>query len=132
MYRLQPKPYFHFNKLILASPAAPALRNLNVEIIALQLPYSLILDLDSTVETVYGNQQGAKVGYNSNKGGRKSLHPLLMYEEQSRMLVNVALRPGNTSSSTDLLAFARQTLELLHSHNLRYTRFDKSFGGEDF
>ena len=111
---------------------APALRKLNVEIIVPQLPDALILDLDSTVETVYGNQQGAEVGYNSHKRGRKSLHPLLVYEGQSRMLVNAALRPGNTSSSTDVLAFARQTLALLHSHNVRYARFDKGFGGEDF
>lgn len=48
------------------------------------------------------------------------------------MLVNAALRPCNTTSSTDVLAFARQTLELLHSHNVRYTRFDKGFGGEYF
>lgn len=111
---------------------APALRNLNIEMIAPQLPEFLILDLDSTVETVYGNQQGAEIGYNSHKRGRKSLHPLVMYEGQSRMLVNAALRPGNTSSSTDVLAFARQTLDRLASHNVRYARFDKGFGGEDF
>lgn len=111
---------------------APALRNLNIEIIAPQLPDALILDLDSTVETVYGHQQGAEVGYNSHKRGRKSYHPLLVYEGQSRMLVNAALRPGNTSSSTDVLPFARQTLALLNARNVRYARFDKGFGGEDF
>ncbi|GBF78525.1 putative transposase, partial [Paenibacillus sp. 598K] len=35
-----------------------------------------------------GNQQGAKVGYNSLKRGRKSYHPLLVYEGASRMLLN--------------------------------------------
>jgi len=32
----------------------------------------LTLDLDSHVETVYGNQQKAKVGYNPKKPGRKT------------------------------------------------------------
>lgn len=111
---------------------APALRKLNIEIIAPRLPDSLILDLDSTVETVYGNQQGAEVGYNSHKRGRKSLHPLLVYEGQSRMLLNASLRPGNTSSSTDVLPFARQTLDMLASHHVRFARFDKGFSGETF
>ncbi|WP_206669792.1 transposase [Paenibacillus luteus] len=56
------------------------------------LPESLILDLDSTVDTVYGNQKGDEVGYNSHKQGRKSYYPLLVYEGESRMLVNAALR----------------------------------------
>lgn len=110
----------------------PGLRELNRDIIRPALPKSLILDLDSTVETVYGNQQGAAVGVNSHKRGRKSYHPLLVYEGQSRMLVNASLRSGNTSSSTDVLSFAEQTLQLLDPSTVRYVRFDKGFGGEDF
>lgn len=111
---------------------APALRKLNLDLIAPRLPESLILDLDSTVETVYGHQQGAAKGVNSYKRGRKSYHPLLVYEGQSKMLLNAALRPGNTSSSTDVLPFAEETLGLLQSRHVRYARFDKGFGGEDF
>jgi hypothetical protein len=108
------------------------IRELNRDILIPALPQSLILDLDSTVETVYGNQQGAAVGVNSHKRGRKSYHPLLVYEGQSRMLVNAQLRSGNTSSSTDVLSFAKQTLDLLSKQNVKYVRFDKGFGGEDF
>ncbi|WP_138751404.1 IS1380 family transposase [Paenibacillus sinopodophylli] len=111
---------------------APALRKLNVEMIAPRLPDSLILDLDSTVETVYGNQQGAEVGFISQKRGRKSYHPLLVYEGQSRMLLGATLRPGNTSSSTDVLSFVEQTLDVLGDRKVCYARFDKGFGGEDF
>ncbi|WP_141505670.1 IS1380 family transposase [Paenibacillus luteus] len=111
---------------------APALRKLNVEMIAPRLPDSLILDLDSTVETVYGNQQGAEVGFNSQKRGRKSYHPLLVYEGQSRMLLGASLRPGNTSSSTDVLSFVEQTLDVLGDRKVCYASFDKGFGGEDF
>jgi hypothetical protein len=41
---------------------------------------SVILDLDTTVLTVYGHQQGAKVGFNPKKRGRPSYQPLLCFE----------------------------------------------------
>jgi hypothetical protein len=37
------------------------------------------LDLDSTILTRYGNQQGAKKGYNPKKPGRNSHHPLIAF-----------------------------------------------------
>ena len=40
---------------------------------------ALTIDCDSTVETVYGNQQGAEKGYNPVKKGAKSYHPLLAF-----------------------------------------------------
>src|SRR5437867_811396 len=43
-------------------------------------PSSLILDLDSVVLTLYGHQQGARVGYNPKKKGRRSYHPALCFE----------------------------------------------------
>jgi hypothetical protein len=78
------------------------LRNLNQEVIRPCLPAEIILDLDSTVETVYGNQAGAAKGTNPHKPGRKSYHPLLAYEGQSRLCLNAVLRSGNTHSSTDI------------------------------
>lgn len=110
----------------------PKLRELNLNIIAPALPAHSILDLDSSVETVYGDQQGAAVGVNSHKRGRKSYHPLLVFEGKSRLLVNAMLRSGNTSSSTDVLPFAKQTLNLLGERKVSHVRFDKGFGGEDF
>jgi len=110
----------------------PELRKLNHDVIAPCLPKSLILDLDSTVETVYGNQTGAAVGTNSHKPGRKSYHPLLVFEGQSRLCLNAVLRAGNTHSSTDAASFLKQTFELLDSRPVKFARFDKGFGGEDF
>jgi hypothetical protein len=37
------------------------------------------LDVDSTIFTRYGNQQGSKKGYNPQKPGRNSHHPLLAF-----------------------------------------------------
>ena len=49
------------------------------------LPDKLILDWDSTVQTKYGHQEGAEVGYNPQKRGRKSFHPLLAVAAGTRL-----------------------------------------------
>lgn len=108
------------------------LRTLNQEVIRPCLPSALILDLDSTVETVYGDQAGAAKGTNPHKPGRKSYHPLLAFEGQSRLCLNAVLRSGNTHSSTDAVSFLNETFELLGERPVKYARFDKGFGGEDF
>lgn len=41
------------------------------------IPDHFILDWDSTVLVRYGDQEGAVLGYNPEKRGRKSHHPLL-------------------------------------------------------
>ena len=40
---------------------------------------SITLDADSEVQTVYGNQEGAAVGFNPGKRGAKSYHPILAF-----------------------------------------------------
>jgi len=108
------------------------LKQLNMEVVAPCLPSELILDLDSTVETVYGNQEGAAVGANSHKPGRKSYHPLMVFEGQSRFCLNAVLRAGNVHSSRNAEGFMKQTFELLGNRRVKYARFDKGFAGEEF
>ena len=108
------------------------LRRVNQDVIRPCLPSELILDLDSTVETVYGDQSGAAKGTNPHKPGRKSYHPLLAFEGQSRLCLNAVLRAGNTHASTDAAAFLEQTFDLIDQRSVKYARFDKGFGGEDF
>jgi flavodoxin len=62
-----------------------------MDIIEPWLDTDLILDFDSSVETVYGNQEGAKVGANPSKPGRKSYHPLLVFEGKSHLCLNGVL-----------------------------------------
>jgi hypothetical protein len=67
----------------------------------------LILDLDSTVVTVFGYQEGAEVGYNPRYRGKRSYDPLLCVEANSSLLWDTELRPGNAGSwvgSEELLA----------------------------
>jgi hypothetical protein len=67
----------------------------------------LILDLDSTVVTVFGRQEGAAVGYNPRYRGKRSYDPLLCLESNSSFLWDTELRSGNAGTwagSTELLA----------------------------
>ena len=58
----------------------------------------LIFDLDSTVVTVFGHQDGAEVGYNPRYRGKRSYNPLLCMEANSSYLWDAQLRPGNAST----------------------------------
>ena len=58
----------------------------------------LIFDLDSTVVTLFGNQDGAEVGYNPKYRGKRSYNPLLCMEANSSFLWDAGLRPGNAST----------------------------------
>ena len=57
----------------------------------------LILDLDSTVVTVFGRQEGAAVGYNPRYRGKRSSDPLLCLEANSSFLWDTELRHGDAA-----------------------------------
>lgn len=63
-------------------------------------PKQLILDWDSTVQTKYGQQQGAALGYNPHKSGRKSFHPLLAVAAGTRFCPYDRFRSGDTVTAT--------------------------------
>jgi Transposase DDE domain group 1 len=72
----------------------------------------LILDLDSTVLTVFGHQQGAEIGYNPRYRGKRSYDPLLCLEANSSFLCDVELRRGDAGTwagSEELLACCFQS-----------------------
>ena len=58
----------------------------------------LILDLDSTVVTTFGHQDGAEVGYNPRYRGKRSYDPLLCFEANSSYLWDAELRAGNAGT----------------------------------
>jgi len=65
----------------------------------------LIFDLDSTMLTVFGHQEGAE-GYNPRYLGQRSYDPLLCLEANSSFLRDVELRRGDAgrcSGSEELL-----------------------------
>jgi Transposase DDE domain group 1 len=59
------------------------------------------LDVDTTVETVFGQQEEALPGYNPRYPGRPSYHPILAQCAETGTVVGAKLRPGNTAFGAD-------------------------------
>ena len=89
------------------------------------------LDFDSTVMVREGTQEGAAKGYNPKRPGRSSHHPLLAFVSDVRMIANYWLRPGNTSASTNYIAFLDDTLARLHGKHVGLVRMDSGFFSKD-
>ena len=92
----------------------------------------ITLDLDSTVMTRYGAQQGAVRGYNPAKRGRASHHPLMAFVADTRMIANCWLRPGNSSSANNGHAFLANTLHRLGDKHVSLLRADSGFSDSAF
>lgn len=91
------------------------------------------LDLDSTIITRYGAQQeGATKGYNPNKRGRLSHHPLMAFVADTEMVANFWLRPGSASSANNVSGFLDNTLERLGNINCSLIRADSGFASDEF
>ena len=63
-------------------------------------PARVIFDLDSTVLTVYGRQERAKVGCNPKKRGHPAYLPLLCFEGNTQDCWEGSYHPGDTQVST--------------------------------
>lgn len=93
---------------------------------------NLTVDFDSTVITRYGDQQGSAKGYNPNKKGRNSHHPLMAFVGQTRMVANAWLRPGNTADSSSCKTFMQETFnEALKGKRIGLVRADSGFYTEE-
>ena len=85
------------------------------------------LDLDSTVVTRNGSQEGAGRGYNPGRRGRASHHPLLAFIAEARLVANFWLRPGDTHSANNVLQFLESTLAHLADKTVGLLRADSGF-----
>ena len=95
-------------------------------------PSSLTFDIDSVVITVYGKQQGAQVGYNPKKHGRRSYHPIFCFEAHRQEFWHGMLRPGNTVAATGARHFIQACLDKAPSAIARVRirfRMDSGFYG---
>jgi hypothetical protein len=95
------------------------------------LPEHFIADWDSTVNTRYGHQEDAALGYNPHKRGRKSHHPLICVAARTRLCLHLEWRPGDSVSATDW----QPAMDKLWSHptireRLWLNRGDAGFGQE--
>lgn len=80
---------------------------------------SLTFHLDSVVLTLWGRQQGARLGYNPKARGRRSYHPILCFEGHGQEFWHGSLRPGDAGSNTGARFFVKRCLEKVPSHIAR-------------
>ena len=93
-----------------------------------QIPEKTItLDLDSSVLTRYGKQEGSLVGYNPRKPGRPSHHPIMAFIADIRMVAHSWLRSGNTGSASGAAVFLSETMDILGKHRIGLLRADAGF-----
>ncbi|XXT40642.1 transposase [Sorangium sp. So ce513] len=65
--------------------------------LAVAPPPVVHLDVDTTVEPLFGSQEGARPGPNPRYQGRPSYHPLLVRVAETNTVIGARLRPGDTS-----------------------------------
>ena len=91
------------------------------------------LSFDSTVVTRYGEQEGAKKGYNPNKRGRASHHPLFAFLNGTQLVINIWNRSGNTSSKHHIIDFFEDAYRrLVDVVKLKGVLADSGFYDETF
>jgi hypothetical protein len=96
---------------------------------ALVLPW--ILDIDVTVKPLYGNQEGAEVGYNPQKPGRPSHVYHSYFVAGLRISLGVEVLPGNEHAAAKGLPGLWKTLEKLPRHQWpTFMRGDCGYGGD--
>ena len=54
------------------------------------------IDIDTTVETIFGKQQGGRKGHNTKNRGKKGFRPVLCFIEETREYIAGKLRVGET------------------------------------
>lgn len=90
------------------------------------------LDLDSSVFTRYGRQQGARKGYNPRKPGRPSHRPIFAFLSELKIVANLWLRSGNVADLTGLDHFLDETLAKLPAHiRIKAVRADSGFHAQN-
>ena len=61
--------------------------------------------MDTTVETLYGNQQGGRKGHNTKNRGKKGYRPILCFIYETREYLMGKLRKGDTVSGKGAAVF---------------------------
>ena len=74
-----------------------------------QLSYEKVhVSADTTANTVYGNQQGGRKGYNPQKRGKKAYRPVLCFIDETREYLIGKLRKGDTLSGEEAAALIKK------------------------
>ena len=86
------------------------------------------LDTDTTVQTVYGRQMGARKGYNPQHRGKKSFQPILTFLAETREFIGGELRKGERPTGKQIAAHLQSVFAALPEKVERcYARADSGF-----
>jgi hypothetical protein len=90
-----------------------------------------ILDIDSTVKPLYGHQEGAKLGYNSQKPGRPSHVYHTYFAANMRLILDTEVQPGNQVATLHAQPMLWSLLDRLpRSRWPEFLRGDCAWGNE--
>ena len=96
------------------------------------LQFAYVLDVDNTVKTIYGRQEGAEPGYNPHKPGRPSYNYHTFFVGAARMTLGVEVLPGKRHSGKCGMPWLRQFLDGLPGNcRPRLLRGDVGYGSEE-
>jgi hypothetical protein len=70
----------------------------------------IILDMDSSVKGVFGDQEGAENGYNPKKKGQKSYHPLFCFIAETYECLHSWFRCGSAYTANGVVEFMKECL----------------------
>ena len=79
----------------------------------ISLARTLWIDVDSSVKTVCGKQEGVAKGFNPHKKGAYSYHPQLAFCTQTKEILQGWLRTGSAYTRNGIVEFIKQLLAQL-------------------
>jgi hypothetical protein len=85
------------------------------------------IDVDSTVDSVCGTQEGAAKGYNPKKKGALSYHPQLAFLAGSKEILQAWFRTGSAYTSNGVVEFIKQLLAHLPNRMRIIVRADSGY-----
>jgi hypothetical protein len=85
------------------------------------------VDIDSTVDSVCGTQEGAAKGYNPKKKGALSYHPQLAFLAGSKEILQAWFRTGSAYTSNGAVEFVKQLLAHLPNQMRIIVRADSGY-----
>ena len=90
--------------------------------------HSLTVDTDTTVHTLFGNQMGARKGYNPKNKGKKSYQPILSFIAETREYAAGALRTGDRPDGREIADHLESVAKgLPPTVKIVYARADSGF-----
>ena len=85
------------------------------------------VDIDSTVDSVCGTQEGAAKGYNPKKKGALAYHPQLAFLAGSKEILQAWFRTGSAYTSNGIVEFVKQLLAHLPNRMRIIVRADSGY-----